>query len=215
MPLAVDLFCCAGGASVGLRRAGFDVRGVDITPQPRYPFPFTQGDALSADISDADFVWASPPCQRFSALAKRNGNGHEWPDLVEPIRAKLDTWGGPYVIENVEGAPLRKDLVLCGTMFPGLRVQRHRVFEANFPIPQPTHGKHPLTHTFDRRKRHFGKTDEMRDFVQVTGGGNCTLGAASDAMGIDWMTKVEINEAIPPAYSEYIGRHAMECIRGC
>jgi DNA (cytosine-5)-methyltransferase 1 len=210
---ALDLFCCAGGAGTGLYRAGFDVTGVDIRPQPRYPFRFVQGDALALDIAGADFIWASPPCQRFSDLAKRNGNADEWPDLIEPIRAKLKAWGGLYVIENVEGAPLVDAVTLCGTMFRGLRVLRHRKFEANFPIPVPPHGKHPLVHTHDRRKAHFGKTDEMRDFVQVTGGGNCTLAAARDAMGIDWMTKAEINEAIPPAYAEHIGRAALASMR--
>ena len=89
--------------------------------------------------------------------------------------------------------------MLCGTMFNGLRVLRHRLFEANFPILTPTHGKHPKVHTFDKRKSHYGKTDDMKDFVQVTGGGNCTIAAAKDAMGITWMTKNELNEAIPPA----------------
>jgi DNA (cytosine-5)-methyltransferase 1 len=113
--------------------------------------------------------------------------------------------GLPYVIENVDGAPLINAVVLCGTMFPGLRVLRHRLFEANFPIYPPVHKRHPKVHTFDRRKSHYGKTDEWLDFVQVTGGGNCTLAAARAAMGIDWMTKGEINEAIPPAYAEFVG----------
>jgi DNA (cytosine-5)-methyltransferase 1 len=94
-------------------------------------------------------------------------------------------------------------------MFPGLRVLRHRLFEANFRIEAPPHRKHPKVHTFDKRKSHFGKTNEWTDFVQVTGGGNCTLAAARQAMGIDWMTKGEINEAIPPAYTELIGRQLM------
>ena len=113
--------------------------------------------------------------------------------------------GLPYVIENVDGAPLVNAIVLCGTMFPNLRVLRHRLFEASFEIVPPPHKKHPKVHTFDRRKSHYGKTDEWRDFVQVTGGGNCTLAAAREAMGIDWMTKGEINESIPPAYTEFIG----------
>lgn len=164
---------------------------------------------MSLSFARFALVWASPPCQRFSDLAKRNRNAHDWPDMIEPTRAKLIASGCPYVIENVEGAPLVPTLTLCGTMFPGLRVLRHRNFETSFPIVQPPHGKHPLVHTFDKRKAHFGKTNEVVDFVQVTGGGNCTLAAASSAMGIGWMTKAEINEAIPPAYAEYIGRAAL------
>jgi DNA (cytosine-5)-methyltransferase 1 len=150
--------------------------------------------------------------QSYSDLAKRNGNAHEWPRLIEPVREMLRATGLPYIIENVEGAPLIEPVVLCGTMFPGLRVLRHRLFEANFPILTPPHGRHPKVHTFDRRKSHYGKTDEWRDFVQVTGGGNCTIAAARQAMGIDWMTKGEINEAIPPAYTELIGKQLQQYI---
>jgi DNA (cytosine-5)-methyltransferase 1 len=122
--------------------------------------------------------------------------------------------GLPYVIENVDGAPLLNPVVLCGTMFPKLRVLRHRLFEANFVIAPPPHKKHPKVHTFDKRKSHFGKTDEMKDFVQVTGGGNCTLAAARAAMGIDWMTKGEINESIPPAYTEFVGKQLLCYLSG-
>lgn len=208
-PLLLDLFCCAGGAGVGYKQAGFDVIGVDIVPRPSNPLPFLQADALTLDpkfVAMFDAIHASPPCQSYSDLAKRNGNADEWPRLIEPVRTMLKASGRPFVIENVEGAPLHDPVVLCGTMFPGLRVLRHRLFETNFPLTAPPHGKHPKVHTFDKRKAHFGKTDERVDFVQVTGGGNCSLAAARDAMGIDWMTKGEINEAIPPAYTEYIGR---------
>ena len=207
-PRLLDLFCCAGGAGLGYSRAGFEVTGVDISPQPHYPFPFKQADALKLDpayIASFDAVHASPPCQSYSDLAKRNANADAWPRLVEPVREMLIRSGLPYVIENVDGAPLINVVVLCGTMFPGLRVLRHRLFEANFAIVPPPHKKHPKVHTFDRRKSHYGKTDEWTDFVQVTGGGNCTLAAAREAMGIDWMTKGEINESIPPAYTEFIG----------
>ena len=193
---------------MGYYRAGFDVVGIDVDPQPNYPFPFTQTDALSLDrkfLATFDAIHASPPCQAYSDLAARNGNGDDWPKLIEPVREMLEGSGLPYIIENVEGAPMRNYIVLCGTMFPGLRVLRHRLFETNFPILVPPHGKHPKVHTLDKRKNHYGKTDEWRDFVQVTGGGNCSVAAARDAMGIDWMTKREINEAIPPAYTEYIG----------
>ena len=214
-PRLLDLFCCAGGAGVGYSKAGFDVVGVDIRPQPNYPLPFIQADALTLDpkfLATFDAIHASPPCQSYSDLAKRNGNGHEWPRLIEPVREMLMKTGLPYVIENVDGAPLINAVVLCGTMFPKLRVLRHRLFEANFIITPPPHKKHPKVHTFDRRKSHFGKTDEWKDFVQVTGGGNCTLAAAKQAMGIDWMTKGEINESIPPAYAELVGKQLLRQI---
>ena len=216
-PRLLDLFCGAGGAAVGYHRAGFDVVGVDLAPQPRFPFDFVQADAMSLDteyLASFDVVHASPPCQAYSDLAARNGNADDWPRLIEPVRAMLMATGRPYIIENVEGAPLRNYIVLCGTMFPGLRVLRHRLFETNFIIPTPPHGRHPLVHTHDKRKRHYGKTNEWRDFVTVTGGGNCTIAAARDAMGIDWMTKREINEAIPPTYAEYVGRYAMIAVAG-
>lgn len=170
--------------------------------------------ALDDDfLASFDAIHASPPCQSYSDLAKRNGNAHEWPRLVEPVRAMLKRSGRPYIIENVEGAPLLNPVVLCGTMFPGLRVLRHRLFETNFPVLVPPHGRHPLVHTFDKRKRQFGKTNEMRDFVSVNGGGNCTVAAASDAMGIEWMTKNELNEAIPPAYTQLIGEQLLAQLR--
>ena len=211
-PRLLDLFCCAGGAGIGYSKAGFDVIGVDIDPQPNYPLPFIQADVLTLDykfLSWFDAVHASPPCQAYSDLAKRNRNAHEWPRLIEPVREMLTESGRPYVIENVDGAPLRNPVVLCGTMFKELRVLRHRLFETNFPLLVPPHGKHPKVHTFDRRKSHYGKTNEWTDFVQVTGGGNCTLAAARAAMGIDWMTKTEINEAIPPAYTRFIGKQLL------
>ena len=212
----LDLFCCAGGAGTGYSQAGFDVVGVDIKRQPNYPFEMIVADALDLTpefIATFDAIHASPPCQSYSDLAKRNGNGDDWPRLIDPVRDLLLRSGLPYVIENVEGAPLRNPVVLCGTMFKGLRVLRHRLFEANFTILTPKHGKHPKVHTFDKRKSHYGKTDDMKDFVQVTGGGNCTIAAAKDAMGIDWMTKNELNEAIPPAYTQYIGKQLMGYLR--
>lgn len=208
----LDLFCCAGGAAMGYHRAGFEVVGVDVALQPRYPFAFIQADALSLDmrfIRSFDAIHASPPCQRFSDLAKRNGNADAWPDLVGPIRDLLVASGLPYIIENVEGAPLIDPVMLCGTMFPELRVLRHRLFESNIQLTAPPHGKHPLVFTMDKRKAHYGKLNEWTSPVQVTGGGNCSKAAAADAMGIDWMTKNELNEAIPPAYTENLGRQLM------
>jgi DNA (cytosine-5)-methyltransferase 1 len=209
----LDLFCGAGGAAVGYHQAGFtEIVGVDIEPQPNYPFTYIQGDALEPPVrlEDFDLIHASPPCQRFSDLAYRNGNGHEWPDLIGPTRDLLEASGRPYVIENVEGAPLRHPVLLCGTMFPGLRVIRHRLFEASFPIETPGHGRHPLVFTHDKRKAHYGRLDQDTSFVQVTGGGNCTVANARDAMGAGWMTKAELNEAIPPAYGQWIGEQFLD-----
>ncbi len=216
----LDLFCCAGGAAVGYHRAGFDVVGVDLDPQPNYPFELIQGDALELParmFGGFDAIHASPPCQSYSDLAKRNGSPDDYPRLIEPVREMLKLSGLPWVIENVEGAPLIDPVILCGTMFPALRVLRRRLFETNFHLPQPhllPRSSLPRVHTLDKRKSHYGKTCEWTDFVQVTGGGNCSIASASDAMGIDWMTKKEINESIPPAYTEYVGRWMMRAING-
>lgn len=216
-PRLLDLFCCAGGAAMGYYRAGFEVVGVDIEAQSNFPFEFVQADALTLDqefIQSFDAIHASPPCQSYSDLAKRNKNADKWPRLIEPTRKMLDTTGLPYMIENVEGAPLIDPVVLCGTMFPPLRVIRHRLFEANFPLSTPPHGPHPLVFTHDKRKRHYGILNQDTSFVQVTGGGNCSVANARDAMGIGWMTKNELNESIPPAYTEYLGKQVLsEVIR--
>lgn len=108
-PKALDLYCCAGGAGTGLHRAGYDVSGVDIVNQPNYPFAFALGNALDADLSDFDFVWASPPCQNHSRMSGcREGLRDKYPSLIAATRAKLKAWGGPWIIENVVGAPLKK-----------------------------------------------------------------------------------------------------------
>lgn len=205
---------------MGYHQAGFSVVGIDREWQPNYPF-FMRRERLFDDHEHAfacwlrenfDAVHASPPCQRHSDLAHRNGNGAEHPCYIEQTRRILRNSGLPYIIENVEGAPLENPTLLCGTMFPQLRVLRHRLFEANWPIWAPPCGKHPLVYTKDKRKAHYGKLNEMQAFVQVTGGGNCSVAAARDAMGIDWMTKGELNEAIPPAFTAFIGRQLREYI---
>ena len=206
-PRALDLCCCAGGASEGLRRAGFDVTGVDIEPQPHYPFEFHQGDALTFPLDGFDFIWASPPCQRFCALRTREDLS-AYPDIIEPIRVRLRASGTPFVIENVPGAPIRRDLTLCGAMF-SLRSYRHRHFECSFPVPQPGHPRHAVrvNRRGENRRQHWANGG----FITITGDVGTYCGP--EAMGINWMTGNEMSEAIPPAYSEYIGRHALTFIR--
>lgn len=234
----LDLFGCAGGAGTGYERAGFEVYAVDIDPQPRNPHPFHQGDALAVldnlasgrgvlfTRTDGTLVelfeeqidarHASPPCQRFSDLAKRNGNEDDWPDLVGPVRDLLTATDGPWIIENVEGAPLLDPVRLCGAMFPDLRVYRHRLFESNVMLTVPEHPTHrELTFTHDKRKRHYGQPLDLTTMrVQVTGGGNAPVWAKRQAMGgLNWMTGHEVNEAIPPAYTEFLGRQLVEHLR--
>lgn len=163
-PRALDLFCCAGGAGMGLHRAGFDVHGVDIAPQPNYPFGFTQGDALAQDLSGYDLVWASPPCQAHTPLKHRTGKEYEC--FIERTRAKLKAWGGPYIIENVMGAPLINPVMLCGAMFPGLRVYRHRIFESNIALTVPPHPKHVVPCAPQRQRKAAFAAGK---FVTVTG----------------------------------------------
>lgn len=225
----LDLFCCQGGASTGYAQAfpGERIIGVDIEPQPLYPFEFHQADAMAVlqhlawcgptceaypFLADVRFIHASPPCQRYSDLARRNGNAHEWPDLVPLVRLYLRQSGLPWVIENVEGAPLQ-GVTLCGTMFPELRVLRHRVFETSFPVAVPDHNQHPLVFTHDKRKAHYGKLDQDTAFVQVTGGGNASIANKRAAMGVPWMTNHGANEA-DPAGLYALRRPAVSAIDG-
>lgn len=211
----LDLFCGAGGSAYGYYQAGFtEIVGIDIVPQPRYPFEFIQADALAPPVDPAGFdaVHASPPCQEYSDLRYRTGR--DYPDLIAPTRDLLQAARRPYVIENVEGAPLLGPLMLCGTMFDGLQVIRHRLFESNVPMPFGLeHPKHPLVYTRDKRKGHYGQPYKPWDYVSVNGGGNCTVQAAAVAMGIGWMTKGELNEAIPPAYTRHVGEQLVRAIR--
>lgn len=222
----LDLFCGAGGAAMGYHRAGFDeIVGVDNRPQKNFPFEFVQADALEycAEYGhEFDVIHASPPCQVHSALKLFAGREHR--DLIPATRAALDRTGKLYIIENVPGAPLINPIMLCGTSFGlqtscGALLRRHRLFETNFDIlPAP-----PCHHIKGRRtigifgnkardtaaeKRHYSKPKETRggppDTILFT------LEDARAAMGISWMKFTELSQAIPPAYTEWIGKKIIE-----
>jgi DNA (cytosine-5)-methyltransferase 1 len=198
-PRLLDLFCCAGGAGMGYHLAGFAVTGVDIRDQPRYPFPFLKADVLRLDpefIRSFDAIHASPPCQAHTLAQRIRGRDH--PDLIEATRAMLRESGRPFAIENVEGAPLLEPITLCGAMFPELRVYRHRLFETSFPCAAPFHPVHaaPLVK--------MGRPPRAGGFMHVVGNFS-GVQAARNAMGAPWMVRDELREAIPPAYTEYVG----------
>lgn len=212
-PRALDLFCGAGGSTRGLQRAGFHVTGVDIAEQPNYcGDDFVRGDWATSDaaLSSFSFVWASPPCQSFTAYRRKDPAtvGAAYPNLIPQVRDFLRIVDLPCVIENVGSSPLIAPLTLCGSMF-GLEVRRHRLFECSFPVglvPPCAHGSQrgefpQATNRANRRKT-----------VEV-GVWRIPLEVQQRAMGIDWMTLEELSEAIPPAYSEFLGRAALKHIR--
>jgi DNA (cytosine-5)-methyltransferase 1 len=204
----LDLFCGAGGAAMGYHRSGFEVVGVDVVPQPRYPFEFHQADALTFPLDGYDAIHASPPCQQFTAYRRRGaGVGDGYPDLIAPVRERLQAWGGPYVIENIPGAPLEQPFMLCGSSF-GLDVRRHRLFESNVWIWSRGCEHHWQTPRFPPASNRTN----LRRTVEV-GVYRIPLDVQRRAMGIDWMTLDELSEAIPPAYTEFIGAHVMELLR--
>jgi DNA (cytosine-5)-methyltransferase 1 len=191
---------------MGYWRAGFDVVGVDLAPQPRYPFAFVRGDALRPPVrlESFDAIHASPPCQGFTAYKRRPGHVRPRENLIPPVREMLEASGKPFVIENVPGAPVY-GVTLCGSMF-GLDVRRHRVFETNPPIllvPPCQHG--------DPRPRFAQATNRARQRRTVeVGVWRIPLAVQQRAMGVDWMGLEELSEAIPPAYTEWLGRRLLE-----
>lgn len=207
----LDLYCCAGGAGMGYHQAGFEVVGVDIAARPRYPFEFIQADVLALEpawIAGFDAVHASPPCQAHSAL-KSMHNAKDHPNLIPATRAMLRASGLPYVIENVEGAKAEmiEPVKLCGTMF-GLgsgdaELRRHRLFEVNFDLlftPPCHHHKSRVIGVYGGHGRDRRRTVNTQDFPTT---------ARAEAMGIDWMTGAELSQAIPPAYTRFIGKQLM------
>jgi len=205
-PKLLDLFCGAGGAGMGYDLAGFEVVGVDLSPMPNYPFEFHQGDALeflAAHWREFDAVHGSPPCQASCNLTTGTNAGRQYQQLIPATRAALAATGLPTIMENVQGSDLRRDLTLCGEMF-GLGVIRHRYFEVNgFPAIQPAH------------QAHRGRVAGMRHGEWFTGpyfavygdgGGKGTVPQWQEAMDMHWTSvRKEIAEAIPPAYTEFIG----------
>lgn len=212
-PKLLDLFCGAGGAGEGYRRAGFEVTGVDIHPQPRYAAgTFIQSDAIAYALAygwQYDAIHASPPCQIHSGMGRIHGDTYKarHVDLIPQTRFALETLGLPYVIENVAGAraALRNPLMLCGAQF-GLQVYRHRYFESNMFLFAPPHTPH------HDQTPPAGQGRSPKGFISITGGGiyGVTQSERFAAMGIDWMTNTELTEAIPPAYTEYLGRQLMQ-----
>lgn len=198
---------------MGLFRAGFDVTGVDIKPQPRYPFTFIQADAMEFPLGGFDFIWASPPCQAYTVA--NNIHQKEHPRLIEPLRARLAPLDIPWTIENVPGAPLITPVVLCGLSF-GLNVKRHRLFETNFGVLAPPCGSHDgdwllvFGHTVLERGKQIGRTAKGGPIIRRKHVGT---ERGREAMGIEWMNRDELSESIPPAYSEFIGKQALQFLR--
>jgi len=192
---------------MGYHRAGFEVVGVDIDDQPDYPFEFHQADALEFDLAGFDAIHASPPCQSFTAYRRRGGGvGDGYPDLIDPTRRRLEQAGVPYVIENVAGAPLRSAIMLCGSSF-GLDVRRHRYFESNAMLLAP-----PCDHSWQTPRFPCATNrTNLRRTVEV-GVWRIPLEVQQQAMGIDWMPLANLTEAIPPAYTEFIGAQLLRSL---
>lgn len=214
-PLAVDVYCCQGGASRGYNLAGYDILGVDKDPQPRYPYEFVQADALTflSDLIGAGMRWrgrpvrllaGSPPCQ--GRTTARTIQNREHPKLIAPTRKLMIAAKVPYIIENVptngvDDDPLIDPIELCGSMF-GLRTYRHRLFESNMPIAARLHPRHLLGAVKMGRK--LGPADQ---YVAV---GNFTsVAEVSRDMGVEWMTRDGVRECIPPAYTRFLGEQML------
>jgi DNA (cytosine-5)-methyltransferase 1 len=217
-PRLLDLFCGAGGCSVGYHRAGFDVVGVDINPQPRYPYEFHQGDAMTYPLDGFDVIHASPPCTAYSIT--RHSHKRQHPDLLPAVRERLEASGLPWVIENVPGAPMPGALVLCGSEFnltaydPAsgreLMLRRHRLFESNVWL-MGAGGCH--CNGNDIGGVYGGGSTDRNHARDVRRGGYTPSNTVAKAlMGIKWMTRDRLTQAIPPAYTQFIGEQLIEAL---
>ena len=223
-PRLLDLFSGAGGCAVGYHRAGFDVTGVDCKPQPHYPFRHVVADALeylALHGAEYDVIHASPPCQRYTQAARLNDSADRHPDLVAPVRGLLEQSGKVWVIENVPGAPLHFSALVCGLAL-GCGVKRHRYFESSVLLLGTTC---PPGHRGDFLSV-FGHGSAQRvggkGWVSVFGGGapakadnrrRADAELARKAMGIDWMNRDELSQAVPPAYTEFLGKQLLRALK--
>lgn len=215
-PRLLDLYCGAGGAARGYVAAGYDITGVDIAPQPNYPYAFVQADALQYAVEhghEYDVIHASPICRGYSrARYLAAGNRKTWPLDIGRVRTVLRGLSRPYVIENVEGARkhMLEPIMLCGTMF-GLKVYRHRLFET-YPtiLLTPPHAPH------NDKTPPAGKGRSPKGYISLTSGGihGVTRQERFAAMGYDRvvMTNKELNDSVPPAYTEWVGRELMTAL---
>lgn len=207
-PKLLDLYCCGGGAGMGYHQAGFDVVGVDITPQPKYPFEFIQSDALEYlknNHHKFDVIHASPPCQAFTKAGKeQRSKGKVYPDLLNATREMLINIGKPYIIENVPDAPMVDPILLCGSMFD-LKTYRHRLFESNIKLKVPPHPEHKA------KNAKMGRPPKDGEFIQVVGHFS-GVPFAREAMEIDWLGQKELAQAIPPSYTKFLGLQLMESL---
>lgn len=213
-PLLLDLFCGAGISAIGWNRAGFEVVGVDIKPQKRYPFQFILADALTyvaAHGHEYSAVVASPPCQQFSKASRLAGKHRkEHPNLIPQTRALLQALGKPYLIENVKGAPLLNPVEMCGAWFPNVWTYRHRYFESSVMLLTPPHIPH------DDNCPPAGRGYSRKGFVSICAGGIRGVNKRQrlDTMGVDrYVTNYELAQAYPPAYAEYLGRQLIQYVR--
>ena len=218
-PLLLDLFCGAGGAAAGYYQAGFEILGVDVNPQPNYPFAFKQGDALEwgeVYAPLASVIHASPPCQAFSSM-RNMPDARPHPRLIEPVREMLAASGKPYVIENVPGAPLDDPVLLCGSMFglgaDGFELRRHRLFETNWHLflPGPCRHRNPVIGVYGGHVRCRSSKYWRASGADFPGRDKKHL--AMTAMGVEHpMTMNELSEAIPPAYTRFVGEQLLQVL---